>query len=123
MADLTNLSTEIENMQTLPDEPTTTASALKILMDKAPKDIKDFINNTLIPELETILSKLDNVTAERLENNLPKLDNVTATQLEYLIGLTASITSLLAAKQPTILSGTAAPSSLSDGQIYLRYPS
>lgn len=138
---LPKFENNVANMQSLPDEPTTSADALKILMDKAPTDIKLFINNTLIPELETSIelkqSVVDGVTDTKigylasvtsdiqtqLNAITAKTDEVSATELDRLAGVTGDVQSQLNAKQPTILSGTAAPSSLAEGQIYLRYPS
>lgn len=50
---LTRLTTNLNNIQSLADQPTETASELKILFDKAANDIKNYINNTLLEEIET----------------------------------------------------------------------
>lgn len=53
---LTKFSKNVSNHQSQPDKPALTASELKELFDKAPEDIKDYLNNTLLPELEDALS-------------------------------------------------------------------
>ena len=53
--ELTKFSKNVSNHQSQPDKPALTASELKELFDKAPEDIKDYLNNSLLPELETAL--------------------------------------------------------------------
>jgi hypothetical protein len=138
---LPKFNTSVANMQSLPDEPTTTADALKILMDKAPTDIQSYLNDTFIPALEAalelkqaIVDGVDNIKIAYLSNVASdiqaqlnaiteKTDEVTATELDRLAGVTGDVQAQLNSKQATILSGTAAPSSLASGAIYLRYPS
>lgn len=56
---LTNLTANVNNIQALSDRPNTadgiTAQQLKERFDKAGADIKDYINNTLIEEIEGYL--------------------------------------------------------------------
>lgn len=55
---LTNLTASVNNIQALDDNPNEsglTSNELKAKFDKAGSDIKDYINNTLIDELETLL--------------------------------------------------------------------
>ncbi|MBQ9922543.1 MAG: hypothetical protein IJO52_10165 [Clostridia bacterium] len=51
----TKFDGNVENITSLPDEPSQedgyTAAKIKALFDKAAVDLKDYINNTLIPEL------------------------------------------------------------------------
>jgi parallel beta-helix repeat protein len=51
------LTTDVNNVQALADRPNSnnglTADELKVVFDKAGSDIKDFINNTLTPELDS----------------------------------------------------------------------
>lgn len=49
---LTKLTTDLNAHQNLPDQPTLTASQLKTAWDKPANDIKAYINNTLIDEVE-----------------------------------------------------------------------
>ena len=55
---LTKITASVNNIQALDDNPNEsglTSNELKAKFDKAGADIKDYINNTLIDELETIL--------------------------------------------------------------------
>lgn len=55
---LTKLTADMNNHQSLPDKPALSAEELQILFDKAPNDIKDFINQILIVELDKIVTEL-----------------------------------------------------------------
>lgn len=62
----TRFNTDVENVSHLSDLPNEedglSAAALKAVFDKAGVDIKDFINNTLIPELSASDGKSFTVT-------------------------------------------------------------
>lgn len=53
--ELTKFTKNVSNHQFLPDKPALTASELKELFDKAPEDIKDYLNDSLLPELNEAL--------------------------------------------------------------------
>ena len=55
---LTKLTADMNNHQSLPNKPALSAEELQILFDKAPNDIKDFINQILIVELDKIVTEL-----------------------------------------------------------------
>ena len=58
---LTNLTASVNNIQALSDEPSNdglTAAELKAKFDKAGADIKTFINDSLINELEQAFTTL-----------------------------------------------------------------
>jgi hypothetical protein len=69
---LTNLTANVNNIQALSDRPNTadgiTSQQLKERFDKAGGDIKDYINNTLIEELEGYLRQLKS-HIEAIENS------------------------------------------------------
>ena len=50
--DLTNCEVVTNNIQALPDTPAISSEELKKTFDKTGDDLKKFINNTLIPEIE-----------------------------------------------------------------------
>ena len=54
--ELTKFSKNVSNHQSQSDKPALTAIQLKELFDKAPEDIKDYLNNTLLIELENFLN-------------------------------------------------------------------
>lgn len=55
---LTQLTTDLSNHQNLADKPNQnegyTSTQLKVLYDKAPNDIKEYINTVLLPALESV---------------------------------------------------------------------
>lgn len=55
---LTKFTGDVDNIQSLPDKPTQTASQLKTLFDKTGADIKTYINDTLTEEIDENFSKL-----------------------------------------------------------------
>lgn len=69
---LTKFTVDVNNVQNLPDKPTETAEELKIMFDKAGNDIKEFINQTLIVELDKIVTDLKNgkIDTSKLINDL-----------------------------------------------------
>ena len=60
---LSKMTTNVNNIQGLSDRPNTadglTSSQLKEKFDKAGQDIKNYLNDTLVPEMEEELKKLD----------------------------------------------------------------
>lgn len=60
---LTRLSKDLNYIQKLGDNPNSddglTADALKEWFDKAPGDIKDYLNNTFIPQIENKFGSID----------------------------------------------------------------
>lgn len=69
---LTQFTTDVNNVQNLPDKPTQSAEELKIIFDKASNDIKEFINQTLIAELDKIVTQLKDgkIDTNKIINNL-----------------------------------------------------
>ena len=69
---LTKMTENVNNIQALSDLPNQTdglsPDGLKERFDKAGSDIKNFINNTLVEELKTILTNTDSDIAEINEN-------------------------------------------------------
>lgn len=55
-------TTDVSNHSNLPDKPTATAEELKRIWDKAANDIKDYINEVLIPDLSDTFLNLDGGT-------------------------------------------------------------
>lgn len=68
---LTKLTADLDNIQALSDKPNEieglTADQLKAKFDKGANDIKDYINDTLIDELDTSITDID--TAQTDINN------------------------------------------------------
>lgn len=58
---LTKMTGSVTNHQTLPDQPTQTATELKILFDKAAVDLKAYINDVLTAELDALIAGKANI--------------------------------------------------------------
>lgn len=88
---LTKLTANLNTHQSMPDQPALTSKELKEEWDKAPNDIKDYINQILIAELDRILEdKVDKVTGKALSKNdftdslKTKLDGIEANANKYI---------------------------------------
>lgn len=104
---LTEFSGSVTNITNLPDKPSLESSELKALFDKSVKDLKDYINLTLLPELETAIdSKVDAETGKSLISN---------TLITKLNGIEEGAT------KNVITNGTNDPSGGNNNDIYLQY--
>jgi hypothetical protein len=88
---LTKLTADLAVIAKLPDSPTETAASLKAKFDQAPRAIGDYLNRTLLPELDEALSAIEESVA------------------------------LIDGKQDRITVGTSAPVGGADGDIYIWY--
>lgn len=103
---LTQCTTNVNVHSSLADNPPLTAAELKTAWDSAAVGIKDYLNNTLVAELDAAIPEVINdLTTGGITNAL------SAEQGK----------NLQTNKQKIITNGTAAPSGGSDGDIYLRY--
>lgn len=109
--ELTKFTKNVSNHQSQPDKPALTATQLKALFDKAPEDIKDYLNNTLLPELEEFLNKIP--TSSDIVNDV-------TVGGENKVASAESVKELNNAKQNKISYGTSVPTSLEEGEIYLQ---
>ena len=67
---LTELTANLNTHQSLPDQPALTAEELKQLWDEAPNEIKNYINQVLTKELDSILAnKVDKIVGKVLSSN------------------------------------------------------
>lgn len=89
---LTKLTADLAVITKLADSPTETAAELKAKFDQGPRAIGDYLNGTLLPEVEEALALIDSQT-QTLEQT----------------------------KQNRLTVGTAAPSGGSDGDLYIWY--
>lgn len=88
---LTKLTADLAVIAKLPDSPTETAASLKAKFDQGPRAIGDYLNKTLLPELDEVLTAIDEAVA------------------------------LIDGKQDRITVGTSAPAGGTDGDIYIWY--
>lgn len=93
---LTNLTASVNNIQALDDNPNEsglTSNELKAKFDKAGSDIKDYINNTLIDELETILDGYSSSISDQQTaiNTVTTTANTNASNIGQLASLNTSV--------------------------------
>lgn len=111
MSSLTRFTANVSNHQSQPDKPALTSTELKQLFDKAPEDIKDYLNSVLLPELEEFINKM--ISTSDIENDVT-------------IGGTSRVASAEVAKvlnntkQNKIQVGTNIPTELEEGQLYIQ---
>lgn len=137
---ISKLTANVNNHQTLPDKPALSAEELKILFDKGSADIKEYINNTMLPEIDSLIENLEKnkLAANKIINDLTtggsnnvasaetvkdlkiQLDNVNDS-IQTKINNSISNLGLKNASKMTITSGTNNPSGGSNGDIYIQY--
>ncbi len=88
---LTKLTADLAVIAKLPDSPTETAASLKAKFDQGPRAIGDYLNKTLLPQLDESLTAVEEAVA------------------------------LIDGKQDRITVGTSAPAGGADGDIYIWY--
>jgi hypothetical protein len=104
---LTTCDAVTNTIRSLPDEPSITSSELKEAFDSGAQNVKDWINNTHLTELDTALAGKSATTHNHNTLYYQKTDTYNKTELDNMI--------------PNITTGTSAPVGLSEGEIYLRY--
>ena len=109
---LPQLTENLNIIQSLPNKPTEEASELKIKFDEAGNIIKVYLNDTLLPAIETLIT--DSKTT--IENTLESESTVKA--LSALQG--KNLKDLIGTKQDKITYGTEIPTGGSDGDIYIQ---
>lgn len=145
---LTELTQNLNVHQSLPDQPALNADELKAEFDKAANLIKEYLNGTLLSELNTIITNLQNKDTS-LES---AINSVKATVTEAVANITALQTSVktntsnisslqtsvktantnISSMQNTLAGlksgattkvtiGSSVPSSLANGEVYLQY--
>ena len=64
--DLTRCEVVVTNIQSLPDTPAIGADELKQTFDKTGKDMKDYLNNILLPEIEEGVEESEENTTKKI---------------------------------------------------------
>lgn len=144
---LTTLTDNLNIHQSLPNQPALTPEKLKEEFDKAGNLIKIYLNEVLIPELDTTITKLQGkdtnvestvsnlrTTLQEAVTNITKLQSTANTSTGSINTLKTDVTNLqssvstinnnistIQGKLPKISKGTAIPSSLANGEIYFQY--
>lgn len=109
---LPQLTDNLNITQSLPNKPTQEASELKIKFDEAGNIIKVYLNDTLLPAIENLISN----AKTPIENSLESESTIKA--LSALQG--KNLKDLIDTKQNKITYGTEIPTGGSDGDIYIQ---
>lgn len=122
---ITNFTENVNNIQALSDRPNTadgiTAQQLKEKFDKAGSDIKDYINNTLIEELEYYLKEAKS-HIENLESSSSNYVSNTDERLTNSRKCNNTFDNVLTARENLkIKYGTSLPETGEDGDIFFLY--
>lgn len=140
---LPTLNENLNIHQSLPDKPALNAEELKQEFDKAPNLIKEYLNGTLLSQIDTLMVNLQNKDIT-LETALNTLNGIVSEAVSNINNLTSNVnTNTSNIKDVTnkvnintndisniknilgattkISSGTGVPSSLANGEIYLQY--
>ncbi len=117
---LTELTDNMNIHQSLPDKPALTAEELKAEFDKAANLIKEYLNETLLTELNGIITGLQNkdLTIETALNNLQTIVNEATTNIT---SITSTVSGLKSGATTKITIGTSVPTNLENGEVYLQY--
>lgn len=120
MANLTPLTENLNTIQSLADKPAVESDELKALFDLSSNKIKEYINDTLVSELNTILTNLQNqdTTLENAINSVSTIANKATTDITTINNTLATLKSGATTK---ITIGSSVPSSLSNGEVYFQY--
>lgn len=117
---LPNLNENLNIHQSLPNQPALTAEELKQEFDKAPNLIKAYINEVLLPEINTVVVNLQNKDTD-LETALTTLEGIVNEAVTNITNINSTLSGLKSGATTKISSGTSVPSNLENGEIYLQY--
>ncbi len=131
---LTELTSNLNIHQSLPDKPALTADELKEEFDKAGNLIKEYLNGTLISELNEIITSLKNkdISVDGAINSLQTIIREATTNIANIQTSISNInTNITNVQNKTnnyksgantkITIGASVPSSLENGEVYFQY--
>ena len=110
---LTELTANLNKIQSLSDQPAMTSTELKQEFDKSGNIIKEYINETLTKELDTIITNLQN-------GNTTLSQAVTSLQ-STVTGLATTIAGYKSGATTKITISDDIPETLENGEVYLQY--
>lgn len=131
---LTELTANLNIHQSLPDKPALTADELKEEFDKAGNLIKEYLNGTLISELNGIITSLQSkdISIEGTISSLQRIVGEATTNVSNIQtsinNINNSITNIQnktnsykSGANTKITIGSSVPSSLENGEVYFQY--
>lgn len=117
---LSELTANLNMHQSLPDNPALTAEELKAEFDKAANLIKEYLNGTLLTELNTIVTNLQNKDTS-IETALNSVKTIVNEATTNITSIQNTISKLKSGATTKITIGSSVPSSLENGEVYLQY--
>lgn len=131
---LTELTANLNIHQSLPDKPALTADELKEEFDKAGNLIKEYLNDTLLSELNGIITSLQSkdISIEGTISSLQRIVGEATTNVSNIQtsinNINNSITNIQnktnnykSGANTKITIGSSVPSSLENGEVYFQY--
>lgn len=118
---LTKLTENLNIISSLPEKPTLTPSALQAVFDEAGNAIKDYLNNTLTGEVESLINTTVQANKTTVENVLTSTSTTNALSSAQGKVLKDLVDGLDSSKQNAISIGTSEPSGGNNGDIYIQY--
>lgn len=108
----TQLTTNLNIHQSLPDKPTLNADELKIEFDRAGNLIKEYLNTVFLPELETTVTNLQNKDTS-LETTMSNVQKIVNEAVNDITTINSSMTKITVGKE--------LPETLEEGEVFLQY--
>lgn len=125
--ELPQLTDNLNTIQSLADKPAIEADELKRLFDLNSNTIKTYINATLLPQLNTVLTNLQNgdTSLQAAINSVSAIANQAATDISTIQGNITTINNTLSGLKSgattKVTIGANVPSSLANGEVYFQY--
>lgn len=90
---LTKFTEDVNNVQNLPDKPTETSDELKQKFDKAGNDIKEYINDVLVKEIDELIKELQlkKIGIDKIINDIETGGANNVASAELVKGISESI--------------------------------
>lgn len=117
---LPELTENLNVHQSLPDKPALNSDELKRKFDEAPNAIKEYVNETLLPELNSILTSLQNKDVS-LETAVGILQTTITEAVANITSIQTTIAGLKSGATTKITIGSSIPSNLENGEVYFQY--
>ena len=117
---LPELTENLNTIQSLPDQPALTSEQLKAKFDESSNKIKTYVNETLLPELNTILTNLQNGDTT-LAGAIATVQSTVNEAVSNITSIQSTLSGLKSGATTKITIGSGVPSSLENGEIYFQY--
>ena len=118
---LTKLTSNLNNISSLPDKPTLQSDELKAVFDEAGNVIKEYLNDVLTEEVEKLISDTARTNKTIVENTLDSDSIVNALSSAQGKVLKTLINNLENNKQKNISISSEEPTGGSNGDIHIQY--